>query len=100
MREKLFCKDFFFCIFKAHLMPTAIPILISQQLVRQFIESLQFGLRFSFEDSTVDALLISILSIVVDTATNLFRFIEKRNLQRNYFQYPLVTVKEEWPKNR
>jgi dynein heavy chain len=80
-------------------MSSAIQILIAHRLGQQFIESPQFDLRSSFDDSTVTTPLIFVLSVEADSATDLLRFAEKRISQRNCHQCHLVRVKEKKLKN-
>jgi dynein heavy chain len=70
-------------------MSAAIQLLIAQRLGKQFIESPQFDLSSSFDDSTVGTPLIFVLSVGADPATDLLRFAEKKNFTKKMFSMSL-----------
>lgn len=69
--------------------PSAVQELILHKLGKTFIESPQFDLASSFEDSSVTSPLIFVLSVGADPASELVKFAEKKSFAKKFSQMSL-----------
>jgi dynein heavy chain len=69
--------------------PAAVQELIQNKLGQVFIESPQFDLGSSFDDSSVSTPLIFVLSVGADPAAELVRFAEKKSFTKKFYSMSL-----------
>ncbi|EAY19693.1 Dynein heavy chain family protein [Trichomonas vaginalis G3] len=81
-------------------MGNAIQDLIQKRLGDAFLESPQFDISSSFDDSTVTAPLIFVLSVGADPASDLVKFAEKKNFSKKLSSMSLGQGQGEYAEQR